>query len=245
MRQVIAINGSPRKTTTHRLLESIADLLEAHDVKVTILNLRDHRIDDCIGCEQCIRKTSRCFQADDAQEILDRIVASDGVILASPVYLMHITGRLKSLIDKTASWVHRPPLVGKPMISVATTAGAGLMDVQKYLERIAMQWGLHPTGRIGRSLQDQRPVLFDDVSSFLWHLNNPPSRYTVTMAQLMQYQVQRVLALKVLAVDLVYWQDRGWNKRIFFYEGRISWWKRVIACSFYHLLTIRIQSREP
>ena len=61
-----------------------------------MVNLGDYEVGDCIGCELCIRKTSSCFQKDDAQTILDKLVTADGVILASPVYLMQITGKLKA-----------------------------------------------------------------------------------------------------------------------------------------------------
>jgi multimeric flavodoxin WrbA len=241
MKQVVAVNGSPRKTSTHKLLIEIADLLEDQQVQVTILNLRDHQIDDCTGCELCIRKTSQCYQKDDSQEILSKLVAADGAILASPVYVMNITGRLKSLIDKTASWIHRPPMVGKPMLSVATTAGAGLKEVQSYLEKVAIQWGMHPTGRIGRSKIDQSPLSQAEVSSFVWHLNNPPSAYRISLSQVMQYQVQKVLALKVLEIDREYWVERGWDRQLYYCPCHISLGKRCIAWGLYQLLYHRIQ----
>jgi len=241
MKQVIAVNGSPRKTSTYKLLLEIADLLEGQQIQVTIINLQDYHIDDCIGCELCIRKTSQCLQKDDSQKILSKLVTYDGVILASPVYVMNITGRLKSLIDKTASWVHRPPMAGKPMLAVATTAGAGLKDVHSYLEKVAIQWGLHPTGRIGRSQMDQSLVTQAQVRNFVWHLNNPPSAYTASLSQVLQFQVQKALALKILEIDRAYWAERGWDKQMYYYPCHISLGKRCIAWLFYQILSYRIQ----
>ena len=202
-------------------------MLAVHQIHVTVINLGDYKIDDCIGCELCIRKTSSCFQKDGAQTILSKLVEADGIILASPVYLMHITGKLKSLIDKTASWVHRPPMVGKPALVVATTAGSGIKDVHKYLEQIAIQWGAHPTDNIGRSVMNQEAVSFDDVKSFVWHLNNPISAYKPSLNQVMQFQVQKVLALKVSELDRDYWIKQGWNKRSYYYPCQISMGKRI------------------
>ena len=51
MKHVVAINGSPRKAATHRLLIEAADLLEARQIQVTMINLGDYQIDDCTGCE--------------------------------------------------------------------------------------------------------------------------------------------------------------------------------------------------
>ena len=192
MKQVVAINGSSKNANTQKLLVELAEILKSYQVQVTILNLGDYQIEDCIGCELCIRKTSVCFQKDDSQIILNQLLAADGVILASPVYLMQVTGKLKSLIDKTASWVHRPPMVGKPVLLAATTAGAGIKEVQKYLEQVAIQWGAHPAGNIGRSITNLQPVSSEVVKKFVWHLNNPTSAYKPGLKQVTQYQIQKV-----------------------------------------------------
>ncbi len=241
MKHVVAVNGSPRKSATHRLLIELADLLEVQQIQVSIINLSDHQIHDCVGCEICIRKTTLCFQEDDSQTILSQLVVADGVILASPVYVMNITGRLKSLIDKTAGWIHRPPMAGKPVLSVATTAGAGLKEVHNYLDKVAIQWGMHPTDRIGRSVMDQSPLSQAKVGNFVWHLNNPTSAYVPSLSQVMQYQVQKVLALKVSAIDREYWVARGWDKQLYYYPCHISLGKRCVAWSLYQLLYRRIR----
>ncbi|MBI9045223.1 MAG: NAD(P)H-dependent oxidoreductase [Anaerolineaceae bacterium] len=245
IKRVVAVNGSPRKTSTHKVLMELADLLEAQQIQVTILDLADFQIGGCIGCELCIRKTSQCFQKDNAQEILTQMQSADGIILASPVYVMNITGRLKSLIDKTASWIHRPPMAGKPVLSLATTAGAGLKDVQSYLDKVAVQWGMHPTDKIGRTVMNKTPLSLDEVSNFLWHLNNPPDAYTPSLNQVMQFQVQKVLAMKVVAIDRAYWSARGWDKQQYYYACRLSLGKRLIAWGFYKLLDFRIRPSDP
>ena len=241
MKNVVAVNGSPRRATTEKLLNEIAKLLEAHQIQMTTINMGEYQVGDCTGCELCIRKTGQCHQEDDAQKILAQLEAADGIILASPVYLMNITGRLKSLIDKTASWVHRSPMVGKPMLSVATTAGAGLKEVHTYLEKVGVQWGMHPTGKIGRSAMNQDPPTKSEVSKFVWHLNNPTSSYKPSLNQLIQYQVQKVMALKVSKIDSEYWEERGWDKELYYYPARISWINRIIAGIFYKFLYSRIK----
>jgi multimeric flavodoxin WrbA len=240
MKHVVAVNGSPRKATTYKLLEEIAVLLEAQQVQMTILNLGDYQVDECTGCELCIRKTGQCHQNDDTQKILSQLEAADGVILASPVYVMNIPGRLKSLIDKTASWVHRSPMVGKPMLSVAVTAGAGLKEVHTYLEKVGLQWGMHPTDQIGRSAMNQEPPTQSEINKFVWHLKNPTSAYKPSLQQLIQYQVQKVMALKVSKIDREYWTERGWDKELYYYPARISVINRIIASIFYKFLYSRI-----
>lgn len=242
---VLAINGSSRKGSTQRLLEQIAARLSPHQVRVDLVTLAGREIKDCVGCELCIRKTSQCYQQDDAQEILSQLQKADGLIVASPVYVMNITGKLKSLIDKTASWVHRPPLVGKPALLAATTAGSGLKEVLNYLEQVVIQWGAHPTGKIGRTVTDHRQALDKEVESFLWHLNSLPRHYKPSTQQLIMYQVQKVLALKVSALDREYWQERGWHQGYYFYPCRASWLQRWIAWTTYQILDRRVQPTNP
>ena len=245
LKKVVAINGSPRKASTLKLLNEIAEQLETHLIQVTILNMGDYQVDDCIGCEVCIRNTSQCVLKDDTQKILSQILAADGVILASPVYVVNITGRLKSLIDKTCSWFHRPPMAGKPMLSVATTGGSGLKEVLKYLEDVAVQWGMQPSGRIGQSIATQKPVSEKEIRNFVWHLENSPRKYSPSLGQVMQYQVQRVLALKLSSIDHEYWNEHGWDKQIHYYPESVSLINRVIAWCLYQILYRRINPVNP
>jgi multimeric flavodoxin WrbA len=243
-KRVIAINGSSRKVTTQKLLDEIAAALAAQQIDVTVISLAGREIGDCIGCELCIRKTSECYQQDEAKEILPQLLDADGIILASPVYVMNITGKLKSLIDKTASWIHRPPLVGKPALLVATTAGSGLKDTLGYLELVAIQWGAHPAGKIGRTAMDQSPVSAKELRSFVWHLDHETRQYRPSMRQLIYYQVQKVLALKVLALDREYWTARGWDTGYYYYPCRAPWYKRLLGEITYRVLNWRIRPVE-
>ena len=136
-------------------------------------------------------------------------------------------------------------MAGKPVLLAATTAGAGLKEVQKYLEQVAIQWGAHPTGKIGRSVMSQQPISQEDVESFVWHLNNPVSAYKPSLNQLMQFQVQKVLALKVSKFDREYWIKQGWDKRPYYYPCQISIGKRFIAWCLYQILNRRIRPEKP
>jgi multimeric flavodoxin WrbA len=242
---VVAVNGSPRNVTTQKLLDEIAAKLASYQIEVTTISLAGKEIKDCAGCERCIRETTLCIQRDAAQEILAQLLAADGVILASPVYMMHVSGKLKSLIDKTASWVHRPPMAGKPVMMVATTGGSGLRQTLDFLKQTIIQWGAHPTSRIGRRATDSRPVSDQEVASFVWHLNNDPRHYRPEWVQLAFYQVQKVLALKVASIDRAYWEERGWDKSIYYYPCRISLPRRWIAGLFYRILYRRVQPVNP
>lgn len=244
VKHIVMLNGSPRRKTTHRLLSEIAVLLESRGFSVTRLNIADYEIQDCAGCQLCIRKTSKCYKQDDADEILSQFVKADGIVLSSPVYLMSVPGKLKSLFDKTASWVHRPPLVGKPVLLAATTAGSGLKDVLKYLETVVVQWGCFPTGTISRSVMKRPTVTSRDVENFVHYVNAAPQDHRPSLNQLIFYEVQKVLAMKVLTIDREYWVQRGWDKGDYYYACHIPWYKHLFARLFYRFLYARVQPVE-
>lgn len=244
MKQVIAINGSPRKANTTLLLNRIGGVLAKHGIKTTVLSLSDYRIMECIGCETCVRKTGKCFQDDATEAVLSQLRNADGIILSSPVYLMQITSSMKRMIDKTPSWTHRPPLVGKPVLLASTTAGSGLKNVLSYLETVAIQWGAFPTGFVGRSSTNQSPVTEDDIKSFIWHLENAKEKYRPTYKQITQYQVQRALATSVLDIDKQFWARKGWDKQIYYYDCRIDPIKRIWGSMFYSFIKSRMKPNK-
>lgn len=243
-KHVVAINGSPRQGNTLALLEQIARALEPHGVRVTIVNMGRYHIKDCAGCEHCIRKGGWCVQEDGAREILEQLLDADGFILASPVFFMQLTGRLKSLIDKTASWFHRPPLVGKPALVVSTTAGAGHTDTMKYLEDVAMLWGGMPVGRFAWTASKAPAPDPRVIRRFVWHLDHEPCHYRPTTRQLSFYAVQKVLALKLSKLDQEFWRGRGWDKRNFYYPCRLGLWPRFNGDLLYFILnrTVKMKS---
>ena len=240
MKHVIAINGSPRKANTTLLLNRIGGVLAKHGVKTTVISLSDYRIMECIGCETCVRKTGKCFQDDATEAVLSQLRNADGIILSSPVYLMQITSSMKRMIDKTPSWTHRPPLVGKPVLLASTTAGSGLKNVLSYLETVSIQWGAFPTGFVGRSSTNQTPVTEDDLKKFIWHLNNPKEKWAPSYKQLTQYQVQRVLAEKVLDIDKQFWTKKGWINQPYYFNCRIGPGKRLWASAFHAFMRTRV-----
>jgi len=123
--KVVMINGSPRKKRTQSLLLGLKGLLEKEDFQVEIVNLSDYEILTCRGCEVCITKGT-CVINDDMDVLKGKMIDSDGLILATPVYMRHVSGTLKNFIDRTCSWFHRPELTGKVLLPVATTAGSAL-----------------------------------------------------------------------------------------------------------------------
>ena len=242
---IILINGSPRKKTTRGFLDQIASLCEARGIETEIIDLGDHTIEYCTGCERCIRKTTWCVYRDDSREILDKILQADGLVIAAPVFMGTVPGKLKSLLDKTASWLHRPPAVGKPVMPLVTTAGSGEKNTLNYLTEAVTYWGAHPVKGTSRNASNRAPIRKEELEDFIRHLEMPAARYRPSLKQVMLFQVQKVLALKVSRLDSKYWREKGWDARDYYYRCRISLPKRLLGKLLFSVLYRRIEATDP
>ncbi len=241
IKNVIAINGSPRNKNTYYLLQQLKEKLHKEDVTIEIINLSDYTINHCIGCQNCV-KNKPCPLKDDVHSIIEKLKSADGILLSSPVYMSNISGKLKSFIDRTCYWFHRPELVGKPCMVLATTAGSDLKYVLKYLEKVCIEWGLHPSGQIGRSVKNlNESITPKEYKIFVSHLTLDKQCYRPSLKQLIIYQVQRVLANKVLEVDKLYWEKKGWSKKLFYYECCVHPLKRLLCILLYKILDHQIK----
>jgi len=101
--KVVAFNGSARKDgNTALLVREVLAELKKEKIQTEIVHLAGEPLRGCTACYQCFaRKDRRCAVTGDAMnEHIERMLAADGVILASPTYFADVTAELKALIDR-------------------------------------------------------------------------------------------------------------------------------------------------
>lgn len=103
----VIINGSPRKDgNTATMCRAYADGVKAHDkdASIEIFNLYDYDYKGCRSCFACKLKDAttygKCAVKDDITPILDKALAADILILATPIYLMDVSGEYKSFLER-------------------------------------------------------------------------------------------------------------------------------------------------
>ncbi len=243
MKNVLIINGSIRKKATFSLLKRIESLLD--DYEVTFLNIKDFDIKPCIGCENCMREGT-CNIKDEANILLTKISDSDGVIIGSPVYLRQISGYLKVLIDRGCVWYHRSPLVGKPVFFVTTTQVTGSSAAIRYFNDLSVQWGTINAGHISRNMFNLEKIIEkESLNKFKHYLEDRNKRnYKPTIRQIIEFNTQKVLGVNILPLDMVYWEDKGYVDKPYFYDCKMNVFKRLIGASYYKLLTYFITKNK-
>ncbi|MFI3141150.1 MAG: flavodoxin family protein [Clostridia bacterium] len=227
MKKVLAINSSRRKQNTYNLLTQIKEILEKQDIEVEIISLYDYEIKDCIGCERCVLKDN-CVLKDDTELVKEKMLAADGIILSSPVYLRQVSGKLKTFVDRTCSWFHRPPLCAKPILAVATTKGSGLKSTLNYIDELTEQWGAMSAGQIGTTIRTENEKIQSKQLDNFVKLLNHPEKFSPSFANLMNFQVQKALSAHLLETDRIYWDKMNWRNKSYYFDCKISFFKKLI-----------------
>ena len=75
------------------------------DLDIDLVILREKKIENCIGCYQCLEKAI-CSIQDDMEEIRTLIEKAKILVLASPMYWCGVTGLMKTFIDRLFYYYH-------------------------------------------------------------------------------------------------------------------------------------------
>lgn len=62
--------------------------------------LKDKHINYCTGCSVCSMYGKPCPQKDDAAEVVEKMIAADVIVMATPVYFYTMSAQMKTLIDR-------------------------------------------------------------------------------------------------------------------------------------------------
>ncbi len=106
--KIAAVYASPRRNGNTATLLSMA-IKGATDDGAVIdpIVLRDYQISPCLEIYGC-KKEGECAIKDDFQQIRDRLLAADGIMIATPVFFYTVSAHLKIFMDRCQSlWVKK------------------------------------------------------------------------------------------------------------------------------------------
>jgi len=147
-RKILAINGSYRDGgVTDQAVASVLGKLEALGVEVEHVKLREHPIGFCRNCRECMQQPGdapgHCVLDDGMAELVQKIEAADGYVLAAPTNFYTATALFKRFVERLAvygywPWGRNAPVFRKakmrtkPALVVSSCAAPGLMGRLTY-----------------------------------------------------------------------------------------------------------------
>ena len=166
--KVVAINGSPCKGgNVSQCLDIMAKEFVREGIEFEVLQ-PGPRVHPCMACYHCLEKgTLHCVQNDDmVNEIIDKCIEADGIILASPVYHGAIAGSMKCVMDRVMlaagcgenQFHHK---VGAAFCTLRRSGGMetyqqllGIMDAMEMVIVTSDYWGAVHGADPGEAMQD-------------------------------------------------------------------------------------------
>jgi len=104
--KILSINSSPRtggQSKTELMLNHLVKGMQEAGAEVEVVNLREKKIKNCIGCFTCWTKTpGKCIHKDDmTKELFSKWLKSDIVVYATPLYHYTVNAEMKRFIERT------------------------------------------------------------------------------------------------------------------------------------------------
>lgn len=143
--KILSIVGTQRKdSVTNKIMDKL--ILEfsnqLSDVTIKKYRQNDLDIDLCQGCTYCFyNHVCPIDKHDDMGKIKEELFDSNVILFGIPIYLDHINGFSKVLLDRLGYLSHIFGLAGKQIIYVLAVSQSSIKNVEEYLYRISSHFG--------------------------------------------------------------------------------------------------------
>lgn len=101
--KICVLQGSPRANgNTAELAKPFVEELRNGGAEVETVFVPGLDVHPCLGCYACqdVQGEYGCMQKDDMQALVDRLVAAQCVVIATPIYIWYCPSGLKAVLDR-------------------------------------------------------------------------------------------------------------------------------------------------
>jgi multimeric flavodoxin WrbA len=258
VKSVTAFVGSARKrgftyAATRRLLDNLQSF---GDVRGEVVFLSDCNLGVCRGCKACFVKGEEyCPLKDDRDLLIEKMMASDGVVLASPNYSFQVSAIMKKFLDRLGFVFHRPRFHGKAFTCIVVQGIYGGGKVVKYLEFVGGGLGfdvvkgscltaLEPMVEEERRKMDQ--ALARQGRRFHEQLSRPAGA-APSLFHLFGFRMARTrmkLELGDDNRDHVYYRDHGWFDSDYYTPAKLGPLGKAAGAAFDWMAARTAKPRE-
>jgi multimeric flavodoxin WrbA len=141
VKKVLGLVGSPRKGgNTHILVSQILRGAREMGARTELIYLGNLRIKECDGCHSCW-ETRTCIINDGMKGIYKKLMESDCIVLASPLYWFGPTVAMKAFIDRLVYFCcskNEDKIKGKEVVLATVQAGEDANEANPLIRMLEM-----------------------------------------------------------------------------------------------------------
>ena len=146
MMKIAVFNATEKHGVTYRLKEIFLEPFR-DEAEITEFYLPKDCPSFCAGCTVCFRgDENKCKDAQYIQKIQKALLEADLLVFASPAYVFHTTGAMKTMLDHFGyRWIpHRPAkeMFSKRAVIITQCLGAGDKSTAKDIKDSLSWWGV-------------------------------------------------------------------------------------------------------
>ena len=223
--KITIIHGQSHKGSTYHIAKMLSEKLEG---EVTEFFLPRDFDSFCIGCTNCFeRSETLCPHYEKLRPITKAMDDADVIILASPVYVYHATGAMKSFLDHYGyRWmVHRPEekMFHKQAVCISTAAGGGMKSTNKDMADSLFFWGTAKIYKYGAAV---RAVAWNGINnkiknniekktdSLALKIKNNYGKVEPSVKTRLFFNIMRIVQKNGWnKADSEYWHEKGWTNK--------------------------------
>lgn len=223
--KVVMIHGQNHEGSTCHIARMLAKKIEGEAIEFFLP--RDFG-EFCVGCTRCFGESEvKCPHYDKLSPITAAMDDADVIILASPVYVYHVTGAMKAFLDHYGwRWmVHRPEekMFSKQAVCISTAAGAGMKTTNRDMAHSMFFWGIGRIYKYGVAVREtvwervspqKKQLIEKKLGRLAYKINKKqgsvkPSVKTKVFFGIMAKMQKRGFN----EADANYWREKGWTKK--------------------------------
>lgn len=221
--KTVIIHGQSHQGSTCHIAQELAEKIGGETIEFFLP--RDFG-EFCVGCTMCFMKgEDKCPHFQALEPITRAMDDADVIILASPVYVYHVTGSMKAFLDHYGyRWmVHRPEgaMFLKQGVCISTAAGGGMKTTNQDMTDSLFFWGIGKIYKYGvgvaaidwKGVSSKKKTSIDKATTRLAkrivrrYGNVKPGIKTRALFYAMHFLQRKGLNEK----DASYWKEMGWT----------------------------------
>jgi len=258
MKNVTAFVASARRSgLTYAATRQLLDNLQSFgDVQSEIVFLSEYNLRVCRGCKRCFLRGEECCPLKDDREVLiEKMMASDAVVFASPNYSFQVSAIMKTFLDRLGFVFHRPRFHGKTFTNIVAQGIYRGGKVVKYLDFVGGGLGFNVVE--GSCITAFEPMAKKDRLKMAEALTRHAKRFrrqllkpthpAPSILQLMAFRMSRTSMKLTLGEDnrdYTHYRDHGWFDSDYYYPIRVGPLKRAVGATFDWMAAYRFKQTE-